>query len=511
MTGERGPSDDRATGEPRRLSPLGIALHSLNSAPQLVVPALAGLWSMRDSAVGVSLFLLLLAGISVIIAAARWSTFRYTIDRDEIRIEQGILHRQTRAISFDRIVDVGIEQQAVARIVGLAEVTFDSGGGAGEEARLRYVTLDDAQALRECVRGRAATSGADAARAEPAAARPLFAMGPRRLVTMGFYSFSLVVFAIAIAAARRLDFLLPDAWFDPDYWWSTVEQGGTRLGGMGLWIEFLAGLAALAALGALGVLSGIVRAFTAWWDFRLERTAKGLRIRYGLLTRHDVTVPPGRVLAAAIQTGPIRARRGWQALQLVSLGGNGESGAHITAAPFARNDEIAGIMAELRLVPPAPSLAFARASGGIALDRWLLSSALLGLAAGAVWPWFPLLTFAAPAGIALLGLRTWLRWRSRARAVADGQLFTRMGWWRRQILFARIDAAQAVTLMTGPLQRRRGVTTLVFGLPGVTAAFKDIPRSEAEAIRAAVLRRIVPVDYTLLAALLAGPEKRAEA
>lgn len=510
-----GPETDEspATGVPRRLSPLGVALYSLNSAPQLVVPALAGLWSMRGSGVGVSLFLLLLAGITVIIAAARWSAFRYTIERDEIRIEQGIVHRQTRAIPFDRIVDVGIEQQVVARLFGLAEVTFDSGGGAGEEARLRYVSLHEAHALRECVRGRAASAVAEGPRAPGAAesAAPLFAMGPRRLITMGCYSFSLVVFAIAIAAARRLDFLLPQAWFEPDYWWNTAWQGGSRLGGMGLWIEFLAGIAALLALAALGLLSGIIRAVTTWWDFRLERTAKGLRIRHGLLTRRDVTVPPGRVVAAAIQTGPIRARRGWQSLHLVSLGGNGESGAHIAAAPFARADEVAAIMAELSLAPPAPSLVFERAATGIALDRWLLAASLLAIAAVIAWPFLPPLSFAFGAAITLLSFRTWLRWRSRARAMAEGQLFTRMGWWKRQTLFARVDAVQAVTLASGPLQRRRGVVTLVFGLPSVTAAFKDVPRPEAEAIRAAVLRQIGPVDYAHLAALLAQPKKGAEA
>lgn len=504
------PADAGAVGTPRRLSPLGILLHSLTSAPQLIVPALAGLWSMKGNAIGTSLFLLFLAAVSVGIAVVRWSAFRYTVERDEIRIEQGILHRQTRAIPFDRIVDVGIEQQALARIAGLAEVTFDSGGGAGEEAKLRYVPLAEAHDLRQLVRGR----GSVAASSEAAPEGPdlLFAMGPRRIVTMGFYSFSLVVFAIALAVARRLDFLLPDAWFDPDTWWTSVKHGGESLGSLGLWVEVLAGLAALAALAALGVLSGVIRAVTAWWDFRLERTIKGLRVRFGLLTRRDVTVPPGRVLAAALQTGPIRSRRGWQALQLVSLGGNGEAGAHITAAPFARADEIAAIMDELNLVPPERDLPFGRASAAVARDRFLLGAGLLGGLAVAGWWISPLISLALVFMAAGHGLRTWLHWRRRGRAVSADQIFTRAGWWRRQILFARKDAVQLVTLTSGPVQRRHAVATLVFGLPSVTAAFEDIPVAEAEAIRDAVLRRIVPVDYAHLAALLAAPrEKRAEA
>ncbi len=507
-----------AAGIAHRLSPLGSVLNAAASLPSLIVPALAALWGTRESGLGMTP-LLIIALVAAGLAIAKWYAFRFTIEGDAIRIEQGILRRSKRVIPFDRIVDIAIEQSVPARLLSLAEVRLDTGGGAGDEARLRYVGMDEAEQLRSSLRARVNAAdppalplpGQDAPAAPPDRPAALFAMGPRRIVTMGFYSFNLFVFGLAIFAARRLDFLLPDAWFELSFWRSLGQAGGTRFSTLGLGAELALGLAALLALAMVGVASGIVVAGLTWWDFRLERTAKGLHLRYGLLTRHDVTVPPGRVLAAALHTGPIRARRGWQMLQLVSLGGEGGPQAHMTAAPFANRAEIGAIMAELNVAPPPERGAFGRASAGIAVDRWIAGAAVwtgLGVAGWTVNP--PLGLLAIPV-IALLALRAWLKWRGRGRAVSADHIFTRMGWWRRQVLAARMDAAQSVTLISGPLQRRRGLATLVFGLPGVTAGFEDIPREEALAIRQAVLARIAPVDYAQLAALLAQPARLAPA
>jgi putative membrane protein len=98
-----------------------------------------------------------------------------------------------------------------ARLLGLGEVKFETGGGDGEDAKLSYVSLSEAERLRETIKarkaGQAATTGETAAVEEESGAT-VFAMDTGRLLTLGLYSFSLVIFAVLGGVAQQFDFLL---------------------------------------------------------------------------------------------------------------------------------------------------------------------------------------------------------------------------------------------------------------------------------------------------------------
>ncbi len=74
-----------------------------------------------------------------------------------LRIDSGWLSRTSRAIPFDRVTDVDLEQGPVHRLFGLARVKLETGASAGgkeEEGVLHTISLERAEALREHIRAR---------------------------------------------------------------------------------------------------------------------------------------------------------------------------------------------------------------------------------------------------------------------------------------------------------------------------------------------------------------------
>lgn len=488
-----------------RLSPLGLIVSTITQLPQLFVPLLAALYGARSSGLDALPIIGVVVLASLLFRWLSWTRFRYFVGADDIRVEQGLLSRSARSVPFDRIADVSIERPVLARILGLAMVRFETGGGKGEEAELRYVSETDAARLRETVRARKA--GAEARAVDTAqpegegTAYLLFAMDLRRLLTLGLYSFSLVIFAVLLGLAQQLDFLLPFDWDDAATWIGAAEQNGLAVTRLDRSTQLAGALAALIGLVMLGLGSGIVRTVLTDWGFRLERTAKGLRRQRGLLTKTDVTIPVGRVQAVVLGTGAVRALRGWHDLRLVSLATESAKESHHMVAPLARLDELWPIVAEVRLVAPAPELAFARPHYGPWLDQALVAAVpfLCGAAFAAANGFAAAWLLALPPLALLAGGR--LSWSRTSRAVDADQLYARQGWWNRSFTIARQLNVQSVTLSRGPLERLRGLATVHFGIPGGELHFPAVPYSEALAIREQVLAIVTPVDFSRLARL----------
>src|SRR5215217_7084151 len=66
-----------------------------------------------------------------------------------LRLEEGVLSRQLRAVPFDRIQQVDLVRKPLHRLVGVATLRVETaGGGSAAEVDLDVVTLAEAQALR---------------------------------------------------------------------------------------------------------------------------------------------------------------------------------------------------------------------------------------------------------------------------------------------------------------------------------------------------------------------------
>jgi putative membrane protein len=488
--------------EGERTHPLGLLIGFINGIPQLLFPMLAALYGARGADIGMPLIIGAVLLISLFFRWIAWLRFRFHLDDDDIRIESGLLNRTVRSIPYDRIQDVSIEEKPLARIMGLGEVKFETGGGDGEDATLSYVTIARAQALRDTIR-------AHRAEAVPAAqndvlareAPPVFAMDTQRLVTLGLYSFSLVIFAVLGGLAQQFDFLLPFDLWDFKHWIGMAEDRGVNVDRIGMSAGIAGAVIALLALTAVGFATGIVRTVLKEYGFRLDRTDRGFRRRRGFLTRTDVSMPVNRVQGANIVTGPIRKRRGWHALKLVSLAQDSKEESDYMAAPLAKLEEIWPIAAVPGITQPPADITMRRA-----LLRWWLVGVILvmpfvlgGMIAVILFAKSSIakamLFLLFPAFLLVLGV---LQWRKYRDLIDDRQLYVREGWWRQRLGIAPQVNVQSVEIHQGPIARMLGLCTLNFGIAGGSLAFSALSLAEARAIRDRVMAVVAPVDFSEL-------------
>jgi putative membrane protein len=495
-------ADTDADGQ--RLHPLGLIIGFITGLPQLFFPIIAAIFGTgsRDNPVWIPLIIGAVMLASLLLRWIGWLRTHYHIGEDDIRIERGIISRTARSIPYDRIQDVSVEQKPLARLFALGEVKFETGGGEGEDAKLSFVSLEEAGRLRDTVRARKAglTVHTEVVeREEPVYTLPVFAMDGQRLLILGFYSFSLVIFAVLGGLAQQFDFLLPFDWWDFKRWIGMAEKNGVDISHIDRSLQIWGALLALGSLILIGFATGIVRTFLKEYGFRLDRTPKGFRRRRGLLTLTDVVMPVARVQAAVIETGPIRKLNGWHALKFVSLAQESKEDSDHMVAPLAKLDEIWPIVAEAEIDPPGEGLVLHQGR----FAWWLMGFLIL----------IPII-FAAMFAVVTFADATWARsllllllpllllaisafqWRIYRYGEDGVQIYARQGWWRQSLTILPQVRVQSAEIRQGPFARWAGLASLHFGIAGGTLELIALPLETAKAIRDQVMAVVAPVDFS---------------
>ena len=492
---------------PRRTDPRTFAVRAVTLLSQLVLPIIVGGYTILDKGEFGDIVLYFLplvvavVGANVLIAYLQWTRLTYTVSEADIRVESGLLSRAARSVPYERIQDVSLEQKLVPRLFGLVEVKFETGAGGGEDLKLAYLPESEGERLRELVRVRREGGPVEAVEEQAVASEPeaqlLYAMGPKRVATFGLFEFSLAVVAVVGGFASQLDFLLPFEIWDWRAWREQLAGPGQWLAGLGFAAQVIGGVFIVSSLVLVGVVTGIVRTTLREWGFRLERTAKGLRRRRGLLTRTDLVMPVHRVQALRLGTGIVRRLFGWHSLRLVSLASDSGSANHV-AVPFAQMDEIGPVIGETGFALPGDSVQWQRAAPEYRIDGFLLGFAfMVVLTIG--------LIAAGAGGLAALPLvvgGTWtavheyLRWRWDRHALDEGQLYTRHGWFAPSVAIASRAKLQSVEIVRNPLARLRGYADVHFGLAGGRLRMRGLALADAKRVRDAVLASMSEEDFS---------------
>jgi len=233
--------------------------------------------------IGILLVMVLIYGVY---ETAYVQAYEYRLDGDTVDIKSGVVSKREREIPFERIQNVDIAQNAIQRVLGIAEVRMETAGGGESEARLRYVSRQEASRLQELISRR---KRGDTTERDPGASDDiLFELSDTELGILGITSANvrllgllsaLVVFGSPVAAEQvslRLELLL-----------------------------FLGPVLAIVALVLLWAVSG-VQAVLRYYGFRLLRHDEELRYERGLLQRYNGTIPLSKIqtlmwyLAAAL-------------------------------------------------------------------------------------------------------------------------------------------------------------------------------------------------------------------
>jgi putative membrane protein len=509
-----GPPRAARFATPQRLHPASVVLGvNLRQAIQaLLFPVVAGFASGRTLTLG----LLVVFGVVALgFRLLAWQRFTFSFDGEVVRVDEGVLSRNHRALDVARIQQVELDRGAVQRLFGLATLRIETAGSSSEvEVELRVLPEPDAQALREAVRAsraralaasRQRTGGAGTAVRAPAstgAADGVPAGAGRADVTddlvvldepvrreVGRIPLAHVVLA-AITGAQLLVFpaLLAAAFqFIGEIATNAVNQAIERLvevglmapqellDGPGLSTAVLVAVATIVLSLATAVATGVLREA----NFVVTRVGDDLHLSRGLLSTRDSVVPLRRVQLVEIQRNWARRLLGVASIRIHSAGGSSDAARRV-ALPLVRDTEVDRWLREL--LPGVAGVPTLRAHPPMARRRAVLRSIRPALVVvGLVWlSWVTLpdgvlaalpdllrdarwWVLALPVVAAALGV---IEHRHLAHGVSDLVVAARRGALSLTISLAPLVKVQAVTTRRSFFQRRLGLATVTARVAG---------------------------------------------
>jgi putative membrane protein len=449
--------------------------------------------------------ILLLMGATLLSSWIGWRFFTYQILPGQLVIERGLIRRTRRSIPAERIQDVSITQGPLSRVLGLAQVRIETGGGEADEGRLDSVSLSEAHRLRAVLRSiragdRSPVGGEafgdagpeDRSEVTEEAETTVFRMGLGRLLYSGLFKFSLVWIAAIFGLLQYFDQAFG---YDRDQWLdlfgAAEREVQSRLNGPVL-------ISAAAAALVLGLLAGVVRTTLQNFGFTLSRTEARFRYRRGLLTRTEVAVARRQIQLGLVERGAVSGRLGWRAFRVQTLGGSDEASGRQELAPFARPVEIAPLIA-LAGLPPFERSGLKPVSplhrlGGL-VTPLILAVAILGFATTVSLPAVLLLvTLIVPLMVALLRPHFHRYGLAATSVQVTRGVLTGRDW---TVPYGNV---QAITVRRGPIQRLLGIATVRIDTAGGGGLHSphvhDLDQAAAMAFVRELTERITPPGPT---------------
>jgi putative membrane protein len=347
-----------------------------------------------------------------------WLVTRWQIADGVLRIETGLIRRDSRRIPLSQVQAVDVVQSGLARVLGLAELQLRvAGGDSSRSGRLACLRRADAEELRRKLLALAAASAV----ATPTDGHPrtLFRVRPRQLFGAVLLTRSGAT-ALVVAAATVL----------------TVQITGSA-STVAPFLPFV-----------LGAVATLWRQFNGEYGTTVSAAHDGIRLRSGLIQTTAETIRPGRIQAVRLVEPLVWRSLGWCRLE-VDVAGSRERGENQSEGRRHR-----------ALIPVG-----ARADA----ERMLAE----------LMPCHPLPTRSAPSRARRKAPFSYhfLAWSADDRYVVASR-----GRVCRQTTWVPLEKLQSIRWVQGPIQRQLGLATVHLDAAGKRVGARIQDRDNAEAL-----------------------------
>ena len=229
---------------------------------------------------------LVVVGVIALGGVVSWLVTRWRVEDGSLRVESGLLRRDSQRMPLARVQAVDIVRPGLARLLGLAEVRLRTAGETGDAGRLAYLRLAEAERVRAQLLAIAHGVHADA---PPPPEWPLYLQRGDRLAVSVMLSRPFGILALFGVAIAVTEFISP-------------TLAGSIIGFSFAYV--------------LAIATVVWRRFNAGFGLRVGEAADGLRLRAGALETRAETIPRGRV-QAVVRTEPLFWRpTGWVRQQI---------------------------------------------------------------------------------------------------------------------------------------------------------------------------------------------------
>jgi putative membrane protein len=379
-----------------------------------------------------------LSGSLLFIFYLSWKKFTFHISSSvegdhELIVQSGIFTRRTKSLRISRLQSVDIHRPLVARLTGFASIQVEVDGTGDSRVLLKYLTMADAQALRnEIVRLASGSQQDEQAFNDLPQESPGVANSPhgvdsprwevptsRLIASLGLTTSTYVLIAGAIFST----FL-------------AVINGAGGLTAL-LITVFVSGASAITS-------------FTVLFNFVLTKSDRGLLISHGLISTSSYTISPIRLQALEVSQ-PIAWRIfSWYrvSMNIAGIDSNQSNKGPRILIPVIHEKELVDLFDSL-------------------IPEWNIDLAPQWETADRRAKW-----------------RYPLQFRFIGTHISSHAFTTRTGWLTRRVKVALHPRIQSLRLTQGPIQKWLGFTTLhCDSVPGpIRIKALGIPASRATAM-----------------------------
>jgi putative membrane protein len=492
-----------------RLHPLTVAFGLLRAARSFIY--LIPLILFGNKSYGLALLTLIVTS-AILTTLARYFSFSYRIEGNELITQQGLLERKHRSIPLERIQEIRVEQGVLHRVFDVVDAKIETGGGGGAEASLSVLSRAEVERLRQAVFERAARIKADAERTSPAA-QPQ-GVEPERVVIrqLGLKDLFLIglttnhlISALALAGAlwNFADDILPESIYRRAGNYLVRET--ERLVAQDAATTIVLTIIGIFAVVAIGLIFSIVGSIIRFYGFTFSRSGEDLHRRYGLFTRRSSSLPRRRIQVLKIEEKMFRRWFGLATLRADTSGSQRDNEDDDTGRdvllPIAPRREIDGLLTTFFPDFDTDWAEWRRVSR-LAIRRDVIKGAVVCALVAALsfaarrqalslWPLalLPAIWFVSVA-----------RYRHLGYALGERYFRTRRGWLGRSTHIVPINKIQAVEIHQSPFDRRLGLATLSVDTAGQAYTgggpqIDNLPADEARAIARTLAHKASATRY----------------
>jgi putative membrane protein len=403
-----------------RLHPLSPLARIGRLAPAIVLGLVLSVSHGKTENGSVEITYLIILGVgSAAFGVVHWLVTRWKIEGDTLRIETGLIRRDSRRLPLARIQAIDVVRPLAARLLGVSELRIRLAGSGSTDGRLAYLSENAALELRGALLG--GGQAPDGATIDPTG-HPMAAVATGRLIG------SILLSLVSIVLIGTVVTLLVLAEVAP-------RTAAAAAGFLGVYL--------------LGFAGGIWRRLSGQYHFVATEGPEGVHIRRGLLQTMSETIPAGRIQAVR-QVEPLLWRPfGWCRLEVDIAGAT------------SRNQRGEGTGVVRKALLPV----------GTHADSWHLVVRLLGGPNPARTP---------PPGRARI--KAPLSFHFLAAGHDDTHAVCVTGRLNRSTTWVPLEKSQSIRSVQGPLQRRFGLATVHVDVAGkrARAEFRDRAVDEAD-------------------------------
>ncbi len=438
-------------GEWHRLHPLSPVVRAGRHVVTIVVLVLVLFFANQNGTGSDLVSNGVVVGIAVCAGVVSWLVTRWQVADGVLRIETGLIRRESRRFPLSQVQAIDVVQTGLARVLGLADIRLRMAGADSSGGRLASLRRADAEQLRQQLLSMAGAPGTGAA---GLAAAGVAGTGPAGTGPAGTGPAGTGPAGTGPAGTgppERLLFRVQ----------SSQLAAAVALSGAGATTVVVIGaMAAVVAVTgktsvvasfvpvAVGVLVALWRRFNSDFGTVVAAAPDGLRLRSGLVQTAAETIRPGRVQAVRLVEPLFWRAFGWCRLEVDVAGprqrreNRSEAQRLRALIPVGSRADAEQMIGELLSSRPAPSQRAPRSA------RWKAP-----------------LTY------------HFLAWGGDDRYVVASR-----GRISRKTTWVPLEKLQSVRWVQGPVQRKLGLASVRLDVAGkrVTANLEDRDAAEAD-------------------------------